>query len=189
MGRSLPEGVGENMDIDKVLKESKKWLGQGDKDLRCADLRCADLRGDDLRGADLSGADLRRADLRGANLSGSKGLLVPSKWMADNFEQSEDGYIVYKAFGNTICDQPWQPKEGLVITEVVNRMPTNTCGCGVNFGTLEWIEKYLPARETIPVRETWKCLIRWEWMPDVVVPYNTDGKARCGKMELIEKVS
>lgn len=33
--------------------------------------------------------------------------------------------------------------------------------------------------------ETWKVLIRWEWLCGVCVPYMTDGKIRCERVELI----
>jgi hypothetical protein len=36
--------------------------------------------------------------------------------------------------------------------------------------------------------DIWKCLIEWQYAPDIVVPYNTNGKARCGKLKLIEVV-
>ena len=34
----------------------------------------------------------------------------------------------------------------------------------------------------------WKVLIRWEWLPGVCVPYNTDGKIRCERVQLLEIV-
>jgi len=34
----------------------------------------------------------------------------------------------------------------------------------------------------------WECLILFEDAPDIVVPYNTDGKARCGRLQLIKKI-
>ena len=84
-------------ELDKILKNHKKWLAGEDggsranlrganlrgANLQVADLRGADLRdvnlwdaalqgaklwGADLRGANLQGANLRAADLRGANL-------------------------------------------------------------------------------------------------------------------------
>ena len=62
-------------ELDKILKDHKKWLNNEDEghraDLRGADLRDANLRGADLRGADLIGANLRCANLRGANIDHS----------------------------------------------------------------------------------------------------------------------
>ena len=82
--------------LDKILKDHKRWLCSNgvkgeraylintdlsqayirDWDLCGADLKDANLRGADLRGANLCGADLRGAnlcgaDLRGANLCGA----------------------------------------------------------------------------------------------------------------------
>ena len=77
--------------LDKILKNHKRWLcSNGAKGKRAylintdlsqayirgwalcgADLKDANLRGADLRGANLCGADLRRADLRRADLCGA----------------------------------------------------------------------------------------------------------------------
>ena len=57
-------------ELDKILKDHKKWLNNEDEGHR-ADLRGADLRDANLRGADLQGADLRDANLRGADLTGA----------------------------------------------------------------------------------------------------------------------
>ena len=35
----------------------------------------------------------------------------------------------------------------------------------------------------------WRCRIRYEDGPGVVVPYNTDGKARCERLELLEEMT
>lgn len=72
-------------ELDKILKNHKKWLNNADggsrvnlrgadlqsANLRAADLRAADLLGAKLRGADLWGANLRGADLRGADFRGA----------------------------------------------------------------------------------------------------------------------
>ena len=166
-------------------------------DLRRANLRRADLSGADLSGADLSGADLsdanlsgadlrranlRRADLSGADLSGSQGLLDAINFMEAHFERTDDGYIVYKSF-NSSYDAPdrWKIEPGEVIEEVVNPDRTRECGCGINVAPLEWVrnDNY---------NQPYKLLIRWEWLPGVVVPYNTDGKIRCSKAQILEAV-
>ena len=166
-------------------------------DLRGADLRGADLRGANLRGAnlrwadlgwaDLRGANLRGADLRGANLSGAMGLLDPAEWMA-KFPATAEGYVVYKAVGGTPYDSPphWAIEPGAYLTETVNPSRTNDCGCGVNFGTAKFVwDDYPPAQG----RNVWECLIEWRDLPGVVVPYNTDGKARCARLKLVRIVS
>lgn len=35
----------------------------------------------------------------------------------------------------------------------------------------------------------YRCRIRWIDLAGVVVPYNTDGKARCARLEILEQVS
>jgi uncharacterized protein YjbI with pentapeptide repeats len=169
-------------------------------DLRCADLsdanlRRADLSGANLSGADLSYADLRRADLSGAdlsdanlsyaNLSGATGLLNPAEWITKNFQSDEIGVIVYKRIGKTEYNSPerWIIEPGGFITEVCNPCRTNECACGVNFGTLDW------CKEHYTNADLWKCRIRMIDLVSVIVPYRTDGKARCERIELLGRVT
>ncbi|MDY6893860.1 MAG: pentapeptide repeat-containing protein [Thermotogota bacterium] len=146
----------------------------------------ADLRKADLKKADLTGAYLKGVDLRGADLSNTKGLTNPSEYMRENFEKTEKGYVVYKRIGIMpfLTDFPvpkyWIIKQGRFIEEVVNPCSTDDCGCGVNFGTKEWCNKHYA------YSDLWKCLLHWEDLPSVVVPYNTDGKCRCGRLQLLE---
>ena len=152
-------------------------------DLRRADLSDANLSGADLRRANLSGANLSGADLSDANLSDAKNMLNPIKWMADNFEHDDLGFIVYKTFGAyQNPPETWRLEPGSYIEEVVNPLPTNDCGCGINFATIKWIK----GDQSDP--KIWRCRIRWMDCVGVVVPYNTDGKARCSRLELIEIV-
>ena len=165
-------------------------------DLCNADLRGADLGGADLSGADLSGADLRVADLRDADLRGadmhdanlSNAQNIENQNSADyisaHFDKTEDGIIVYKTFNNHQQPNPnWIIEEGSVIEENVNYNRTNDCGCGVNVATLDWIKKHGGQG-----RDIWECLIKWEWLSDVVGPYHTDGKIRAGRVQLVRVV-
>ena len=158
-----------------------------DADLSGANLSGADLSDADLRRADLSGADLRRADLSdadlsGANLSGSKGLLDAINYMEARFERTDEGYIVYKTFGeNYSAPELWKIEPGEIIEETVNCDRTTECGCGINVAPLEWVRRN-------GRNQPYKLLIRWEWLPGVVVPYNTDGKIRCSKAQILEAV-
>jgi uncharacterized protein YjbI with pentapeptide repeats len=164
-------------------------------DLSGADLRGADLRGADLRGADLSGANLSRAnlsgadlsgaDLRGANLSGAKNLFDASFWFNNNFKQVEKGYLVYKAIGKTHYSKPnhWIISENSFITETVNPVVTIDCGCGVNFGTHDYVNK------TFTNSDIWECLLYFEDMPSLIIPYNTNGKCRCGRLQLLKNLT
>ena len=177
--------------LKKILESHKKWLNGEEGGIR------ADLSGADLRGANLSGANLSYANLRGANLSyanlrgtnlseadlsRAKGLLDAINYMEAHFERTTNGYIAYKTFG-AMCAAPkeWEIKPGAVINENVNMCRADECGCGINVAPLEWVRKNYKG-------EIWKVLIRWEWLVGVCVPYNTDGKIRCERVELVEVV-
>ena len=148
-------------------------------DLSRANLSRADLRWANLHGADLSGADLRWADLRGANLSEAKGLLQTTTFIAANFERTPDGYIAYKTFnGQYKAPSTWEIKPWSIIEETVNFDRCTECGSGINVAPLEWVQKNQKG-------DIWKVLIRWEWLCGVCIPYNTDGKIRCERVELV----
>ena len=152
-------------------------------DLRGADLSWANLRGANLRRACLSVADLRRADLRDTNLSGATGLLPAVNFLEAHFERTDAGYIAYKTFNATYAaPTAWEIKGGAVISENVNFDRCAECGCGINVAPLEWVK-----REYVngPI---WKVIIRWEWLCGVCVPYMSDGKIRCERVELLEVV-
>ena len=150
-----------------------------------ADLRWANLSKADLSGANLSGADLRWADLSGANLSGAKELLSAVNFIDAHFERVADGYIAYKTFNSKYAaPESWTIAEGSVITENVNFNRCEGCGCGINVAPLDWVKSHDGWRGAI-----WKVLIRWEWLCGVCVPYNSDGKIRCERVELLEAVN
>ena len=154
----------------------------GYTNLRGADLSDANLRGADLSNTNLGDANLRGANLKYASLSGSKGLLDAINYMEAYFERTDEGYIVYKSFGeNYTAPKTWKIESGSIIEETVNCDRTTECGCGINVAPLEWVRKYGSHRP-------YKLLIRWEWLPGVVVPYNTDGKIRCSKAQILEAV-
>jgi hypothetical protein len=133
----------------------------------------------------------QQIDIGIVDLSGVKGLPDPSKWMEENFLALSNGYIVYKSFSPTtpyanIRPASWVIKAGEYIEEVVNQSPTVTCGCGVNFGTFGYIQKQFWYRKNN--HNIWMCLIEWKDLPSVVVPYNTEGAARCSRLQLIRKI-
>ena len=191
--------------LDKILAAHKQGGGAdlcradlSEADLSEADLRWADLSGADLsranlHKADLSGANLRRAnlieaDLSGANLgeadlSGATGLLSAVDFLEAHFERVEAGYIAYKTF-NVTYEAPaaWEIKKGAVISENVNFDRCTECGCGVNVAPMEWVKR------EYGYPGIWKVLIRWEWLCGVCVPYMSDGKIRCERVELLEVV-
>ena len=154
--------------------------------LSSADLRYANLSYADLRSADLSSADLRSANLRSANLSSadlsSAKILSQTQYIKDNFKKSKNGIIVYKTFGEINApNDTWMIKPKSILEEVVSPCRTIDCACGINVGTLAWVKSNT-------IKEIWQCLIRWEWMVGVVVSYNTDGKIRTEKLQLIKKI-
>lgn len=189
--------------LAEILTKHRAWLNDEDggerADLSREDLRGANLSGANLREADLSKANLSRAnlseanlsraDLSGANLSranlsGAKGLLQTVNFLEARFERTDRGYIAYKTFGGSYkAPDTWKIEPGSVIEETVNFDRCTTCGSGINVAPLEWVmEKY-------PDGTIWKVLIRWEWLCGVCVPYMTDGKIRCERVELLETVS
>ena len=127
----------------------------------------------------LSGADMSDADLSGADLSGTQGLLEAINYMEAHFERTDEGYIVYKTFGeNYSAPESWKIELGEIIEETVNCDRTTECGCGINVAPLEWVRRN-------GCNQPYKLLIRWAWLPGVVVPYNTDGKIRCSKGQIL----
>jgi uncharacterized protein YjbI with pentapeptide repeats len=150
-----------------------------------ADLSRANLSGANLRGADLSGADLSGANLSGANLSRAD--LSGAEIAKEPFplEKDSKGFLVYKAIGNTDFEIPkrWKVEPKSYLEEEVNPNPSDLCGCGVNFSnTVEW------CRRTYPNATVWKCRIEWQDAPSIVIPWNTDGKSRCGRLQLLKIV-
>ena len=135
---------------------------------------------------DLSCADLRSADLRSADLSGSNGIMSAIAFMDAHFERTPDGFIAYKTFGSSYSpNSDWKIEPGSVLTEVVNPDRTCDCGCGINVAPLGWVKDNATNGGRLSI---WKVLIRWEWLMGVVVPFGSDGKVRCEKVELIEVV-
>ncbi len=184
---------GANLGGTNLIEVNFRGAYLGGADLREANLRGANLRGTNLRGADLrgtnlieadlEGANLREADLRGANLSNANGVLSPQKFFRQ-FEKDKLGVIVYKRIGMAEFSTPgyWTIEPGEFLTETCNPLPISGCGCGVNFGTIEWCKIHYTSVNL------WKCRIRWIDLLGVIVPYDTDGKARCNRLELLEIV-
>ena len=147
-----------------------------------ANLSGADLCGSNLSGSDLCGSNLIGSDLNGSDLSGAVGLLQTANFMRTHFEREKDGYIAYKTFNDTYtAPTTWKIEPGSAIEENVNFDRCTTCGSGINVAPLDWVKQNCKG-------EIWKVLIRWEWLCGVCVPYMTDGKIRCEKVELLEVV-
>ena len=111
-------------------------------------------------------------------------MLDAINYLEANFERTENGYIVYKTFGAyNNPPESWKIKDGNIIEEVCNTDRTRNCGCGINVATLDWVKKDNQSK-----RDVYKLLIKFEWLAGVVVPYHTDGKIRCSRAQIIEKV-
>lgn len=116
------------------------------------------------------------------DLSESTGLKSSIDFLEENFEKTEEGYIAYKIFNlHYMKPESWEIKEGSILTEVVNTSRFEECSCGINVGTRKLMEEY----SSYPI---WKVLIRFEWLSEVCVPYNSNQKIRCGRIQLLEKV-
>ena len=101
--------------------------------------------------------------------------------MNANFERTADGYRVYKSFGSEYpTPDRWLVAPGSVITEVVNPDRGTDCGCGINVATRNW--------DHFQSDKIWECLIRYEWLMGVVVPFHTDGKIRTARLELVKEI-
>ena len=173
---------GANLSDANLRRADLSGANLSDANLRRADLSGANLSGANLSDADLSGANLSGANLSDADLSGSQGLLDAINYMEAHFERTDEGYIVYKTFGeNYSAPESWKIEPGEIIEETVNCDRTTECGCGINVAPLEWVRRN-------GCNQPYKLLIRWEWLPGVVVPYNTDGKIRCSKAQILEAV-
>ncbi len=167
--------------LKEVLERHQQWLNAKEGGIR-ANLRSANLHDADLHDADLSGANLSSANLRSADLSRTN-LRSAVNFINVYFERADDGYIAYKTFGGTYTPpKDWEIKPGSVISETVNFDRCTECGSGINVAPLEWVKRKYGGKEI------WKVLIRWEWLAGVCVPYNSDGKIRCERVELLEVV-
>ena len=171
-------GVKANLSGADLSRADLSWAN-----LSGADLSWANLSWADLSWANLSRADLSRANLSRANLSGATGLLQPFGWLRDTFETTAQGFVVYRAQrGQFSNPDGWVFEPGAILTEVCHSDRALDCACGVAFATLDWV------REKHPRDIIWRCLIPWQRSCGIVVPYNTDGKARCDYLELVEVV-
>ena len=163
----------------KLIEADLRWAK-----LTGAKLTGAKLTGANLSGADLTGTDLTEAELNDANLSGAIGLLDPAEWIKETFEVDSEYVYAYKAFGR--WHQPpkqWTIESGSVISENVDPDRTNDCSYGINVSTLGW------CRHNTKGQPLWKVRIRLIDLAHSCVPYNTDGRFRVGRCELMEVVA
>jgi len=82
------------------------------------------------------------------------------KWLSQ-FESDEKGIYVFKDVQSIFYLKPWCDSK--ILEENVNKNVTDNCGCGVNIGTMEWLNKNSN-------NEIWKCIIHWEDANSIVIP-------------------
>ena len=176
---------GANLSFANLRGANLRGANLSGANLSFANLSGANLSFANLRGANLSGANLSFANLSGANLSDADGLLSAIDYLKENFEITSEGFIAYKTFGGEYNPpERWVLQPGSVITQNVNFDRCNNCGCGINVAPLEWVKNYYGYTGS----DIWKVLIRFEWLAGVCVPFHTDGKIRCERVQLIEIV-
>jgi len=128
----------------------------------------------------------------GINLSNTFGLLKQSKFL-NKFKKTNDGIICYKTFNCSYkSNQNWKIEENSIIEEEVDFDRWNNCGCGINVATKKWVKYFARTSHVDGLLykklDIWKCLIPNDATPTIVVPYNSDGKFRVGKLKLLKKV-
>ena len=174
----------DNKTIQELALASLANLSNAD--LRYANLSNADLSNANLSNANLRYANLSNANLSGANLSGAQGLKRAADFLSQ-FKQDDLGLLVYKRIEGVNGDTQYSPnpnwtiKKGEFLEENPNPTKTQECGCGVNFGTLQY------CKENYRNADLWLCRILWIDLADVIVPFGTDGKARCARLQLVKR--
>jgi len=133
-----------------------------------------------------------QCNLYETNFSQSKGLLNPIDYLSENFEWNNDGMIVYKIFDHFMPTVwPDFKRSGDILTEEPNYDRTSNFSCGINAANQEWFQNINQSGtfERVPKfsQDVWKCLIKFQWLPGVVVPYNPEGQIRCCRLQLIKK--
>ena len=162
---------------------SEKLFLLSGANLSGANLSVANLSGANLSAANLSGTNLSAANLSGTNLSGVFGL-INSKEFLSQFKKTKEGCIVFKTFGDTYTSPTtWEISPLSEISEAVNPLPTVDCACGINVATINWV------LDNYPKSVVYECLIKFEDLIDCVVPYNTKGKFRAGRVTILRALT
>lgn len=168
--------------------------------LRCASFKGANLRKVNFSSTDLQGADLTYSDLKHAqfnctnichtNFSHSTGLIDPLEWVKENFKTDKRGlgFIVYKAFGeDTPIDTPkdWVIEPFAWIQAVPNPDRATPSGSGLAFHVLPALRNKYKNKSA----DIWECLLTWADLASLIVPYSPRNGARCGRLQLLRKIS
>lgn len=163
-----------------------------------ANLRSSYFDNVDLEDADLYNADLTLMSVYNCDITKAKGLPTQEEILDRLFEKTNEGYIVYKTFGLMYkSPEYWKIKEGSIIEEELDGDRTKSCSYGINIAIKEWVLRVITQNQVLKFkgnsaypchRPIWKCLISFDDLDKICVPYSTDGKIRCGRLKLLETV-
>lgn len=141
----------------------------------------ASIRVADLSDADISEAKLGSVDLYRSSLDNIKGFVNPMDFMANTFEKSADGYVVY-----TTCAEELTP--GTTLERICNMDP-QCCEYVPVTGIHCWDQENATFVSHYKDENLYKVLIRWEWLLGVCVPYSSFRSGiRCSKVEVLDKL-
>lgn len=143
-----------------------------------------------LRDSNFFDANIDEINVYNADLSGVK-LASPIDYIKEQLEPSTvGGYYGYKLF-NFYRKAPsyWSLKKNQIISESVNYDRSLTSGSGIHIGNLDFIKRMIKLNPEAKEQKIWKVYIAPEWLPGVVVPFNSDGDIRCERCQLIEEYS
>lgn len=137
-----------------------------------------------FKNINFTNTNLTDVDMAKTTITDSIGLRSAKEILDELFKKTDEGYIVYKVFGMyyEIPDY-WNIEEDSIIEEKVDMNRMETCSYGINVAIKPWIEKCINKGQQI-----WKCLLSFDDLDKVCVPYGTDGKIRCGRLKLLEIV-
>lgn len=93
------------------------------------------------------------------------------------FLRREDGRRQSPCYSNPAT---WDIAPGAWLKEPVDRNRFEDCGYGVNIGSHDWVKRFAEttAYESGTVPEIWSGFVPYDYMPHIVIPFESDGKIR-----------
>ncbi|MHA1755824.1 MAG: pentapeptide repeat-containing protein [Promethearchaeota archaeon] len=140
-----------------------------------------------FKNAQLKNIKFDETRLRSVNLSQSKMNYNPAEFLKSNFEFDDTGIFAYKIFD--LYETPpesWKIKKNSVITENVNFIPTERCGCGINVTTLKRLVFNI---NSSIYRDIWLIHIDFVDLINAIVPYTSTDSFRVGRCRLVRKLT
>lgn len=159
-----------------------------DCDFDKATMYQANFRNSILKDSSFLNASIDEVNFYDADISGVK-LDSPIDYMRKQFESSPTGgYYGYKFF-NYFRRAPsyWILEENQIISESVNYDKSLVGGSGIHIGGLDCIKRMIKLNPELKEQKIWKVYIAPEWLPGVVVPFNSDGDIRCERCQLVKE--